>query len=485
MAANQTPAIWWIRRDLRLDDNQALQRALELSPKVYPVYVVDPALIHSPRMGEERVAFFYAGVRALREKINQRGGQLTIRSGSPGEILPRVSTQVGARVIVAERDFTPYARKRDRAVAEQVELILAPGLTIAHPDEIEKNAGGPYQVYTYYQKKWKAKFLAREISGRVELPEAPFPAGGYTPSEKLPELEADHPSTWAAGEDAARETLDTFVSGQDAPIFRYQENRDRPDREGTSRLSPYLHLGMVSIREAVAAAREALARAPDQLSLQSAETWLDELIWRDFYTAILYHFPRVLGDSFREEYRNLPWRNDREKFQRWKDGETGYPLVDAGMRQLRQQGWMHNRLRMVTGSFLVKDLLIDWRWGEDWFMKNLLDADLAANNGGWQWVAGTGTDAAPYFRIFNPTSQAEKHDPEGVFIRRYLPELRSVPDEYIHAPWEMPEDLQGEVGCVIGKEYPGPVVDHAQARERTLEVYKLTRAEYSEMQEES
>jgi deoxyribodipyrimidine photo-lyase len=240
-------------------------------------------------------------------------------------------------------------------------------------------------------------------------------------------------------------------------------------------LSPYLHLGMISIRWLVSATEKALERTPDKSNAQSVETWLEELIWRDFYIATLYHFPHVLEGNFRNTYDPLVWNSDEEAFACWKEGKTGYPFVDAGMRQLLDTGWMHNRVRMVVASFLIKDLLIDWRWGETWFMKRLVDADLAANNGGWQWVAGTGTDAAPYFRIFNPISQSEKHDPQGDYIRRFVPELQEVPEAYIHQPWTMPLDLQKEKGCIIGEDYPQPLVDHSQARKRTLKAYREAR----------
>jgi deoxyribodipyrimidine photo-lyase len=261
------------------------------------------------------------------------------------------------------------------------------------------------------------------------------------------------------------------VSGADAPVHAYAEDRNRVDLEGTSGLSPYLRFGMVSARQAVGAALDTREAAPNKSAEKGADVWLSELIWREFYSAILYHFPQVRSHSFREKYRTIQWANDKTEFEAWCEGRTGYPLVDAAMRQLVQTGWMHNRARMVVASFLTKDLLIDWRWGEKWFMQHLLDGDPASNNGGWQWTAGTGTDAAPYFRIFNPVSQSTKHDPDGSYIRKYVPELTDVPDKYIHEPWTMPDDVQAEAGCVIGEEYPAPIVEHSWARERTLEAY--------------
>jgi deoxyribodipyrimidine photo-lyase len=229
---------------------------------------------------------------------------------------------------------------------------------------------------------------------------------------------------------------------------------------------------MLSARQAVVSALAAIDAAPDTTSRESAETWLNELIWREFYVNILYHFPHVRGRSFRTGLNDIAWQNDRGAFDAWCKGRTGYPVVDAAMRQLLHSGWMHNRARMIVASFLVKDLLIDWRWGERWFMQHLVDGDPASNNGGWQWTAGTGTDAAPYFRIFNPLLQSQKHDPDGAYIRRWVPELAKVPEKFVHQPWRMPEKAQRSSGCVIGQEYPEPIVDHAVMRKRALALYR-------------
>jgi deoxyribodipyrimidine photo-lyase len=267
--------------------------------------------------------------------------------------------------------------------------------------------------------------------------------------------------------------LAAFVTGPDAPIFRYGADRNQLDLDGTSQLSPYLRMGMISARQAVVAALNAIAAAPSPEARKGAETWFNELIWREFYMSILYHFPHVQRRSFRPQYDAIPWRNDREEFAAWCAGKTGYPVVDAAMRQLLATGWMHNRARMITASFLVKDLLINWQWGEKWFMQHLVDGDPAANNGGWQWTAGTGTDAAPYFRIFNPTMQGVKFDPDGVYIRRWLPELANVPDKYIYEPHLMGTAVQEKSNCIIGRDYPTPIVDHRLARQRTLAAYKI------------
>jgi deoxyribodipyrimidine photo-lyase len=278
-----------------------------------------------------------------------------------------------------------------------------------------------------------------------------------------------------AGEAEAARRLQTFR--HDA-IAHYADARDRIDIDGTSRLSPYLRFGMISARQAMVAALEARATAETAISRESIETWRDELIWREFYIAILYHFPHVRRESFRENLRDIRWRNNEVEFTAWCEGRTGYPIVDAAMQQLHITGWMHNRARMIVASFLTKDLRIDWRWGARHFMQHLIDGDPAANNGGWQWSAGTGTDAAPYFRIFNPTLQSKKFDPQGVYIRHWLPVLEDVPDAYIHEPWKMADETQQAAGCIIGQVYPPPIVDHQQARERTLAAYQEARARF-------
>jgi deoxyribodipyrimidine photo-lyase len=281
---------------------------------------------------------------------------------------------------------------------------------------------------------------------------------------------------FSPGEAEAQRRLHAFAGGdEEGSIYLYASARDRTDLDGTSRLSPYLRFGMLSARQAVVSALSAREAAPHDGARRSAEAWLNELIWREFYTNILAHFPHVLEHSFRANLRGIAWENDEKAFAAWRQGRTGYPVVDAAMRQLVETGWMHNRARMIVASFLVKDLLIDWRWGEQFFMQHLLDGDSAANNGGWQWTAGTGTDAAPYFRIFNPTLQGKKHDPEGAYARRWVPELNRVPMRYMHEPWKMPPGMQQEAHCIVGQDYPAPIVDHAWARERALVAYRLAR----------
>jgi deoxyribodipyrimidine photo-lyase len=358
-------------------------------------------------------------------------------------------------------------------VAARLPLHLVGSSILRPPGTVLKRDGQPYTVFTPFSKKWK-EFAPPSASGLHPVPLAiPSPAVSSLPIPAEPALPSGVP--FPASETEALNRLSAFTKGRDAPVYRYADNRDRLDLDATSRLSPYLRFGLLSARQAVVAAYRALAAAPGEDAAKGAQSWLNELIWREFYLSILYHFPHVLERSFRPNLQNIPWENDEASFAAWCAGRTGYPVVDAAMRQLVETGWMHNRARMIVASFLVKDLLIDWRWGERQFMQHLVDGDPAANNGGWQWTAGTGTDAAPYFRVFNPVLQGKRYDPQGAFVRRWVPELAGVPDRWLHAPWEMDAETQRTSGCVIGRDYPASIVDHRLARERTLKAYRAAR----------
>jgi deoxyribodipyrimidine photo-lyase len=466
--------LWWARRDLRLMDNQALTAALAHADQVIPVFVLDPALLDSPRVGPKRVAFLFGGLHTLDRDLRSRGGRLVVRHGDPADELATLVAESGADAIFAEEDFSPYARERDSRVAERLPLKLEGSPVVHPPGTILKADGTPYIVFTPFSRQWKKL----PLPGYKTVPLTPQKMRTPEGIESLPiPTEPTLPSTvpFPPGEAEAQRRLADFVSGDDAPIYRYAEMRDRLDVPGTSRLSPYLRLGMLSARQAAAAAMFTIDTTPGAEARKGAQVWLNELIWREFYVHILYHFPHVLEESFRAPLRAIPWDNSEATFTAWCEGRTGYPVVDAAMRQLVQTGWMHNRARMIVASFLTKDLLVDWRWGERFFMQQLVDGDPAANNGGWQWTAGTGTDAAPYFRIFNPILQGKKHDPEGTYVRRWVPELFRVPDRFIHEPWKMPPDVQEKAGCFIGEDYPAPIVDHAWARERVLAAYAQAR----------
>lgn len=457
---NTKTAIWWIRRDLRLADNAALSASLEAHERVIPVFVLDPALLSSRYVGDKRKAFLFGGLRDLDRSLRKCSSRLVIRPGDPEQVLGRLLEESGAETIFVEKDVSPYARRRDRRLASRLPLRGVWGLSVLTPREVLKNDGTPYTTFTPYLRRWRSavETLSRSTKRRLEAPSARMSVPSSIASLPIPEpgSSASALPPFVPGEGAAEDTLHRFLR---RGLYSYRETRDRLDLEGTSRLSPYLRFGMISARRVVNAVRRAIARAPGRGEAESAESFLSELVWREFYISILYHFPFVRVESFRPETRAIAWRDDEEGFRAWCEGRTGYPLVDAAMRELRSSGFMHNRTRMVTAAFLTKHLLIDWRRGEEWFMKHLVDGDPAANNGGWQWAAGTGTDAAPYFRIFNPTLQAKRFDPEGRYIRRFLPELEKVPRREIHEPRE-------------------PIVSHSLARARALRAFERARAKF-------
>jgi deoxyribodipyrimidine photo-lyase len=465
-------AIWWIRRDLRLFDSLALARALEGGRPVVPVFVRDPALLRSRHHGRSarRQAFLDAGLRALDADLRARGARLIIREGAPETALPALVTETGASIVVAEGDVSPYARRRDAAVRWVAPLELVGMPMVHHPTDVLKPDGTPYSVFTPFRRAWQARGLPTRSTLLPAPRTLPHVPGGLA-SAPIPDTAA--PSTFPAGEAEALRRLRRFTRSAKATIQRYGADRDRVDRDGTSTLSPYFRLGMVSARAAVVAAREA---DPEATERTGPAVWLSELAWREFYLGTLFHRPRVLREASDVRRREIAWRDAPQHLRGWQNGCTGYPIVDAAMRQLMETGWMHNRARMIVASFLTKDLLIDWRLGEAWFMEHLVDGDPAANNGGWQWTAGVGTDAAPYFRIFNPVLQAKRFDPDGTYVKRWLPALARVPVPMVHEPWRLGPLEQQAAGCRIGRDYPAPIVDRRASRERTLAAYRQARA---------
>jgi deoxyribodipyrimidine photo-lyase len=468
------PTVWWIRRDLRLADNAALATAIARGGPVVPLFVRDPHLLRAGphARAEKRQAFLHAGLRALAAALARRGARLVVRTGRPDGVLRRIVAETGATAVVAHADVSPYARRRDARVARAVPLALVPGVAVHAPGDVLKADGTPFTVFTPFRRAWLARGLPRAADVLPAPESVPAPAHALV-SEPVPDGEPPEP--FPSGEDEAQRRLAAFASGRRAPIHAYARDRSRLDRDGTSVLSPYLRFGMLSARQAAVAARAAGAGRGDA----GADAWLAELAWRDFYLAILWHFPAVLTGPFAAAFRRFEFRQDEHALEAWRAGRTGYPVVDAAMRQLAAIGWMHNRARMIVASFLTKHLLLDWRAGEAWFLRQLVDGDPAANNGGWQWTAGSGTDPSPYFRIFNPVLQARKFDPDGVWVRRWVPELARVPAARLQQPWTMSPAEQRAAGVVVGRDYPAPIVEQAAARARALAAWRAARGRSS------
>ncbi|GAC1573407.1 MAG: deoxyribodipyrimidine photo-lyase [Candidatus Elarobacter sp.] len=472
-------SIVWMRRDLRLDDHVALFRAAAASERVVCAFVLDPVLLRGPRVGAPIVQFFFDSLAALRERLRAAGSDLALLAGDFGDELVALAHRAGAGAVYYNTDYDPDAVARDARVTNRlrhagVEVHAFTDHVYFAAGDVLQESGKPYGVYTPYRRRWNARFatqphppvhseralhgklLAREAVGPTR--EVPRPENyGRASSERYPR----------GGIDEAQSLLDAFLQGE---AVRYADRRNAPALDATSHLSPHLRAGTLGIRTAVHAAVRLRERSSKEAA-SNVETWLGELVWRDFYQQLLVHHPNVAYEPYVEAAKEIAYENDPEMYAAWCEARTGYPIVDAAMTQLNTTGWMHNRLRMIVASFLTKHLLTDYHEGERYFEQHLADADLAANNGGWQWSASTGTDAAPYFRVFNPTLQGKTFDPNGTFVRAMVPALARVPERYVHEPWNLPPLLQAEYGCVIGIDYPAPIVDHAAARARALGAY--------------
>lgn len=424
-------SIFWFRRDLRLDDNAGLYHALKKGIPVLPIFIFDKTILDKLEdKKDRRVEFIHHAILNLSEQLQELGSSIKIFYSTPEKVFKELQNEYDIKTVYTNHDYEPYAGERDTAIGDlllkhHIEFKTYKDQCIFEKDEVIKDDGKPYTVFTPYSRKWKLRLSDFHVK--------PYPNKKYfknfiqTPRFAIPTLG-----------DLGFEKTDLEIPSKTISksiITSYKEQRDFPAIKGTSKLSVHLRFGTVSIR--------ALAKQ----ALLLNETWLNELIWRDFYMMILYHFPHAAKNSFKPQYDRIEWHNNESEFKAWCEGKTGFPIVDAGMRELNATGFMHNRVRMIVASFLVKDLLIDWRWGEAYFAKKLLDFDLSANNGGWQWAAGSGCDAAPYFRVFNPVEQTKKFDPTYEYIKKWIPEFNT-------------------------SEYPKPIVDHASARLRVLAVYK-------------
>jgi deoxyribodipyrimidine photo-lyase len=462
-------AIVWFRRDLRLHEQPALRAALEHHERVVPAFCLDDRLLHGRHASGPRTQFLLECLEDLDGSLRERGSGLVVRRGPPELELASLAGEIGAREIHFTADVTPFARRRGartRGALEDigVEIHSHPGLSVVDDiGALRTQAGKPYTVFSPFHRVWERAGRRGVMSTPRKLPALPPGlARGQIPSLGSLGLVQEVQDPPRGGEREARRRCDAFLAED---VSEYDQNHDALGCDRTSRLSPYLHLGCISARELEA--RLGPGTGPAAFRRQ--------LCWRDFYHHVLLHFPHSARSEFQERYRGrIKWSHAERRFEAWCEGRTGFPLVDAGMRQLWHEGWMHNRARLVVGSFLTKDLGIDWRWGERFFMRLLVDGDEANNNGNWQWIASVGVDPQPVFRrIYNPARQMQTHDPRGSYVRRYVPELTGVPDDYIREPWTMPLGVQRQVGCMIGSDYPEPIVDHAVARRQALERYRI------------
>jgi deoxyribodipyrimidine photo-lyase len=460
-------ALVWLRRDLRIRDNAALRAALERHEKVVPVFCFDERLLEGRHASGPRTQFMLECLIELREAFRDRGGELFIRRGRPEAELAELADETGAEEVHFAYDVSPFARKRGRRTHEAfrdagLEIHSHPGLNAIDVHDISTQQGRPYTVFSPFHRNWEQVERRPLLEAPSEIGVPSGPAVGRIPKLADFGLDQEVSEPPPGGEIAAQRRLHDFLDGD---VDAYADNHDALGADRTSRLSPYLHFGCVSPRQIEERLAGRRGKGPAAFHRQ--------LCWRDFYHHVLLNFPANARSEYQQRYRGMRWSRAEKAFAAWKDGRTGYPLVDAAMRQLAREGWMHNRARLVVGSFLTKDLGIDWRWGERHFMRLLVDGDQANNNGNWQWIASVGTDPQPYFRrIYNPTLHMERYDPDGTYVRRYVPELEKVPDEHLREPWEMPAEVQEKAGCVIGTDYPEPIVDHQEARLEAMERYR-------------
>ncbi|RWZ58903.1 deoxyribodipyrimidine photo-lyase [Halobacillus fulvus] len=470
-----TKHVVWFRRDLRLNDHTALAKAIEETKKDDELLL----LFHiHPDLNKDftvRHDYFFQTLRSFVEDAEELGAYVHFIEGDTEESFKGLIEEYGMERLYFNLDETGFGYERDQNVTQYledqgVEVYRFIDHHLHGAEEVQKKSGGYYKVFTPYYKQWKtlskpavqkvdhAKLKEVSVDVRTD-----FKAGKEAYDSLIQKTEADFEGI---GEQAAKERLEAFV---DEAIYDYEDDRDFPAVDGTSRMSRFLRTGAISIRTVYHYIED---QVDHRKNTEGVESYKSELAWRDFYNMIYYYYPNSNDEEVKEKYRGLPWNTDDDLFEAWKKGETGYPLIDAAMRQLNESGWMHNRLRMAVASFLTKDLLIDWRKGERYFAERLVDYDPASNIGGWQWAASTGTDPVPYFRVFNPTRQSERFDPHGRFIKEWVPELKDVPNKKIHDPSKMSDQEQEKAGCVIGEDYPKPIVDHKTMRNRAIEMFE-------------
>ncbi|MFN4164410.1 MAG: cryptochrome/photolyase family protein [Ferrovibrio sp.] len=478
-SSSSSPVILWFRQDLRLNDNPALAAAAASGRPVIALYVLDTA---ARQMGGASLWWLHHSLGALADELKRRYGlNLVLRRGDARQILPALVRETGATAVLWNRCYEPAAVARDTALktmltAEGIAVETSNASLLVEPWQVKTQSGGWFKVYSPF---WRA---CRALSPPAAPIRAPQRLHGFdrpVQGERLedwrllphkPDWAGGLRTTWQPGEAGATKRLHDFIA---RALHGYNDGRDRPDHALTSRLSPHLHFGEIGPRQVWQAVQ--MAAGQSGTAARNADKFLSEIGWREFSHHLLFHFPDLPERNFRADFDAFPWQEDAGLLRRWQQGQTGYPIVDAGMRELWLTGWMHNRVRMIVASFLVKHLRQHWRHGETWFWDTLVDADLANNAASWQWVAGSGADAAPYFRIFNPILQGEKFDPQGGYVRRWLPELARLPDKYIHKPWLAPAAVLREAGLRLGQDYPQPLVDHDAARKAALAAFAQLR----------
>lgn len=474
------PVLVWFRDDLRLSDHPALHAALRTGQPLICVYVLDEQSAGRRAHGGASRWWLGQSLRAFDQGLRRFGQRLILRRGAAADVVPALAQESGASAAFWNRRYDQAGMAIDDAVIARLRKNgvsggTLPGGLLTEPQRIANQGGGPMKVFTPFWKKLLALGPPRKpLAAPADLPPAVSIASDsleeWALEPRRPDWAGGLRETWTAGEAAARDRLRAFLD----QIAGYAENRDRPDRPATSRLSPHLRFGEISPNDVFHAIR--FHADAGEAPATDAGKFLSELGWREFSYHLLHHFPDLATKNFQPRFDNFPWQSDADQLRAWQKGLTGYPIVDAGMRQLWRTGWMHNRVRMIAASFLVKHLLIDWRYGERWFWDTLVDADPANNPASWQWVAGSGADAAPYFRIFNPVLQAEKFDPHGTYVRQWVPELARLPDKLVHKPWAATDLELADCGIVLGKTYPRPIVDHEIARKRALAAFQQTRS---------
>lgn len=474
MPMESSPVIFWFRNDLRIGENPGLSAALADGRPVLPLFIYDEAGEGDWKLGGASKWWLHQSLCRLSEALEELGSGLVIRNGGSQDILTGLCQELGVKKVMWNRRYEPEIIKRDTSIKSGlqevgIEVESFNGSLLLEPWEVKNKSGNPFKVFTPYWKQCKSQLSENELASTGAAnyqhlcDEGRFPESlDVEDLDLLPDIQwdAEFYDHWEPGEAAALKRLKEFTR---KAFDDYSTNRDIPSIKGTSRLSPHLHFGEIS---PVQVWNHLASALPGDEWRHSQ--YVSEIGWREFAYHLIYHFPDTASKPLRPEFESFPWDNDQEHIRDWQRGMTGYPIVDAGMRELWATGWMHNRVRMIVASFLVKHLLVSWQEGSRWFWDTLVDADLASNSLGWQWAAGCGADAAPYFRIFNPILQGEKFDPEGKYIKRWVPELDKIPVKYLFQPWDLPETLQSALGCRIGEDYPEPIVDHKQARVAAL-----------------